>query len=141
MRALIAGFHAAKERPVRKLALACQNLRHLTAHAGRCRRFLIFDLDLPPEQAPQVLALSPAQTLFMLRDEAHPLDGIDLLIAASIGAGVCDKLARRGIRTGVSTETDPDEIVRQFRAGHLVTTPAEDAPAGRRGMACRANGG
>ena len=146
MRSLIAGFGPAREAPpVRRLALASRLLEGrevLAAHAGRCRRFLIFDLTAGPDAPPQVLNLAPAQSLFQLQaGVAHPLDGVDVLLAASIGVGVRDKLAGRGIRALVSARAAAHDIVRQWREGTLVTTTAEAVPAGRRGEACRAGGG
>lgn len=125
---------------MRWLALACQNRHSLTAHAGRCRHFLIFDLTAPAGSEARRLDLSPLQSLFALQADApHPLDGVDMLIAGSIGVGIRDKLALRGIQTRVTEETDPLRIVQGFLAGSLITRAAESRPAGgrrQRGQAC-----
>ncbi|MDP5239291.1 NifB/NifX family molybdenum-iron cluster-binding protein [Uliginosibacterium sp. 31-16] len=141
MLALILGTRAKPAPPpVRWLALACQNRHSLSPHAGRCRHFLIFDLAAPAGSEPQRLDLSPQQSLFALQaDAAHPLDGVDMLIARSIGVGIRDKLALRGIHTRVTEEADPQRIVQGFLAGSLITRAAEASPAGgrrQRGLAC-----
>lgn len=101
-----------------KIAVCSQNRKTVTEHAGKCRKFWIYDvqngevkdrtlLELPLEQA---LHSSPP-------GQPHPLDAVDVLIGAGMGSGLQQRLAQHGIRGVVSTETQPDQAVAAFLAG------------------------
>ncbi len=97
-----------------RIAVTSQNFRTVTGHAGKTRRFLIFEaaagskpveidrLDLPKKMS---LHETP-------EDAAHPLDHVDMVITQSCGKGFPRKLARRGIRVAVSEVSDPVEAVK-----------------------------
>lgn len=108
-----------------KIAVTSQNFRTITGHAGKTRRFLVYEaegskvrevarLDLPKEQSFHELA----------GDAAHPIDGVDVLITASCGDHFSARLARRGIRVLATRETDPETAVRLTSTGGLLP-PAE----------------
>lgn len=102
-------------------AVTSQNFRTITPHAGRTRRFLVYEtgadcdpvlvdkLDLPKEQA--------------LHDwgnrDDHPVFDMDVVIAGSCGRNFVAKLAKRGIEAVSTTETDPGAAVRQHCQGTL----------------------
>ncbi len=99
-----------------KIAVTSQNFRTVTGHAGRARRFLLFDvaadgtiteagrLDLPIEQS-----------FHEWRGSApHPIDGVDVLISAEFGEGFAARMARRGIEAVMTTETEPLAAVRDY---------------------------
>lgn len=101
-----------------KIALASQNRHSITAHAGKCRHFFIVDTEERGTRKSVELGLS--QILRIWQGEGpHPLDGVDVLIAGSIGFGVVEKLAQRGIRALATRECDLDQIVVRFLAGTL----------------------
>ncbi len=97
-----------------KIAVASQNFRTVTPHAGRTRRFLVYAagsdgviaevqrLDLPKE-----LAMHDFHG-----QGAHPLDAMDLLIVGSCGEGFVRRLSERGVRVVTTDETDPITAVR-----------------------------
>lgn len=101
-----------------KIALASQNRRTLTAHAGKCRHFFV--VDTAAEGAPQSVNLSPAESLSVWSGEgAHPLADVDVLVAATLGSGVAAKLARRGIQVVATPEREPARIVAGLLDGSL----------------------
>jgi predicted Fe-Mo cluster-binding NifX family protein len=105
-----------------RIALASQNRRSLTAHAGKCRHFFLVDTTTPGMA--QSLELSPAQVLHVWPGEGpHPLEGIELLVAASIGSGVVEKLSRRGIRALATPERELSRIVEKLLDNSLPITP------------------
>lgn len=124
------GHSAAVETPdfcdadaVFRVAVCSQNRKTVTEHAGKCRKFWIYEirqgqvggrtlLELPIEQA--FHSAEPGQ--------AHPLDDVDVLISASMGGGLKQRLADRGIQGFVTTETDPDLAVAALLAGDLATS-------------------
>lgn len=119
-----------------RIAVTSQNFRTVTGHAGKARRFLIYEtrrgfdpaeverLDLPREMA-----------FHDLHDEPHPLDGTDVLMTESAGPGFGRRLARRGVRLVLTAERDPRLAVKAF----LETSAARpdgaraEEPAGKAG--------
>ncbi len=108
------------------IALTCQNRREITEHAGQCRNFLVYRVDGELIGEPQLLELPREGSLHELPPDApHALDGVDLLISASMGDGLRRKLAQRGVRTLLTTERNPLHAVQRWVQGRL---PDEAAP-------------
>lgn len=105
-----------------RIAVTSQNFRTITGHAGKSRRFLIFEamagatpreverLDLPKEMSFHEFH----------GDGAHPVDGVDAVITGSCGAGFARRLAGRGIRVAVTEVEDPLAAVQAYAEGRLV---------------------
>lgn len=114
-----------------KIAVTSQNFRTVTGHAGRARRFLIYDvgtdgnpvevdrLDLPKE-----LAMHDFHG-----DEAHPVDVVDVVISESFGDGFARRMGKRGIVAVTTENTDPVEAVKAYVAA--AKTPGVGAEPGR----------
>ena len=101
-----------------KIAVTSQNFRTLTPHAGRTRRFLVYQAE-PPGDAVEIDRLDLPKNMAMHefhQDGPHPLDTVDVVIAGSCGAGFARRMAKRGIRAVTSDKTDPKEAVRDFLA-------------------------
>ncbi|SDG74497.1 NifB/NifX family molybdenum-iron cluster-binding protein [Roseospirillum parvum] len=115
-----------------RIAVASQNLRTITAHAGKTRRFLVFETG--PEGTlgtPSPLELEPGQAFHDFHgDGAHPLDGTDVLIAASCGQRFLERMARRGIRVVATGETDPAAAAAAVLAGSEPLPPRQEPHAG-----------
>ena len=113
-----------------KIAVTSQNFRTVTGHAGKTRRFLVFDgatatdmtevarLDLPAEMAFHGFARG-----------AHPVDGVDVLVTASAGEGFRSKMAARGIRVVTKGETDPRQAAIAVVTDQVKPAAAHDACA------------
>jgi len=102
-----------------KIAVTSQNFRTVTGHAGKARRFLIFDpqgRELDRLDLPKVLSFHEWHGA---DDASHPVDGVDAIITASCGAGFRNRLARRKIPVHATSETDPVTAVRLFLEGRL----------------------
>jgi predicted Fe-Mo cluster-binding NifX family protein len=114
-----------------RIAVASQNFRTITPHAGVTRRFLVYEavsggmprevdrLDLPREMALREAA----------RTAPHPLDSVDAVLVGSAGPGFLRRMAERGVDAVVTTETDPLRAVASYLAGTLATT-VSDKPDG-----------
>ena len=110
-----------------KFAVASQNFRTITAHAGKTRRFLLFQaeaggapvetgrLDLPKEMAFHGFA-----------GRSHPLDGVDVVIAGSAGPGFVARMRERGIVAVATAETDPQAAVAAYLDGTRRTAAGHD---------------
>jgi predicted Fe-Mo cluster-binding NifX family protein len=108
-----------------KIAIASQNRREVTAHAGQCRRFWVVDLGADAPGVRTLVELEPGQTFHASHAGAsHPLDGIDVLIAGGMGMGLRTRLAATGVRSIVTGETDLERVLAAFAAGTLADTPS-----------------
>jgi predicted Fe-Mo cluster-binding NifX family protein len=103
-----------------KIAVASQNRKTVTGHAGKCRKFWIFEVDGKAIVNKTLLELPIAQSFHAFRGaEPHPLQGAQVLIAGGMGDGLARRLAGMGIAGLVTSETDPDRAVAAWLAGTL----------------------
>jgi predicted Fe-Mo cluster-binding NifX family protein len=116
-----------------KIAVTSQNRKTVTEHAGKCRKFWIYDIENQQVTGKELLELPLEQSFHESAQTVgpqavHPLDGISLLIAASAGRGLQMRLGEKGIQVAVTTETDPDRAVTAWLNGTLplVTEPPHD---------------
>jgi predicted Fe-Mo cluster-binding NifX family protein len=102
-----------------KIAVTSQNFRTITPHAGRTRRFLVYEAE--PGAAPvEVDRLDlPKEMAFhdFHGDGTHPLDSVDVVIAGSFGEGFGRRMEGRGILAVATEESDPVKAVEAFLAG------------------------
>ena len=104
-----------------RIAIASQNFRTITGHAGKTRRFLLFEA-LPDTPAQEIgrIDLPKEMALHGFSDaEPHPLDTVDALIVGSAGEGFVRRMARRGVRVLLTSETDPLRAATALVAGTL----------------------
>jgi predicted Fe-Mo cluster-binding NifX family protein len=110
-----------------RIVVTSQNFRSVTGHAGKTRRFLVFE-GATPDDVVEVARLDlPREMAF--HDHAggpHPIDGADVLVTASAGAGFLKKLAARGIRVVTTVETDPRQAVIDVLAGRVQPAASGD---------------
>lgn len=103
-----------------RIAVASQNRRDITEHAGRCRNFWLFDVDGGRVAGRSLLELPREASFHDSSPHArHLLDGVDLLIAGGMGEGLQARLARKGIEAVVTTERDPEHAVQLWLADSL----------------------
>lgn len=109
-----------------KIAITSQNRREITEHAGRCRKFWIYDIEAQQTRSKELLELPIEQTFHESSPQApHPLDGVAVLISGGMGQGMLRRLAAKGIVGIVTAEKDPDAAVAAWLAGRLATLGAE----------------
>lgn len=113
-----------------RIAVTSQNFRTITGHAGKTRRFLIYEagagggaieverLDLPKEMS------------FHEFHEAgsHPIDAVNVLITASSGEGFKRRMAERGIAVLETAQSDPVMAAAAVLRGEPLPEP--DSAAG-----------
>jgi predicted Fe-Mo cluster-binding NifX family protein len=103
-----------------RIAVTSQNRRDITEHAGRCRNFWVFELDGGRITDCSLLELPKEASFHDSSPHAsHPLDGVDLLIAGGMGEGLQARLARNGIASVITGETDPERALLLWLAGSL----------------------
>jgi predicted Fe-Mo cluster-binding NifX family protein len=103
-----------------RIAVTSQNFRTITGHAGRARRFLVFDVDGGQARETARLDLDADMAIHGFDPRTgHPLDGMDFLVTGGCGQGFIHHLAARGVRVVVTTETDPAQAVADLLAGRV----------------------
>lgn len=104
-----------------RFAVTSQNFRTITGHAGKARRFLLFEASGPADIRASGRLDLPIEMAFHGFDDRlpHPLDGVEVLITAGAGEGFVQRLARRGIRVIRTATSDPVAAVRGFFDGTL----------------------
>lgn len=99
-----------------RLAVANQDSRVVTHHAGTTRRFVVYAVE-PFEQPVEVdrLDLPEGMTLREFHGHhGHPLYAADVLIAGSLGQGFKQRMAKHGIIAVCTEESDPVKAARKF---------------------------
>ena len=106
-----------------KIAIASQNFRTITGHAGRARRFFVYKVeDNNKFQALEPLDLPKEMSLHEYHGQAHPLFEMDVVIVGDCGTGFIQRMASHGVKAITTAETIPVKAVEDFLAGKL--TPA-----------------
>jgi predicted Fe-Mo cluster-binding NifX family protein len=91
-----------------RIGITSQNYRTVNGHAGKNRRFLIFEtLGDGEVRLAERLDLPKAMSLHEYHGEDHPLFRLDTLITGGCGQGFRQRLESRGVRVLTTGETDP----------------------------------
>jgi predicted Fe-Mo cluster-binding NifX family protein len=91
-----------------RIGVTSQNFRTITGHAGKARRFLVFEAqgaEGPREM--ERLDLPREMSLHEYRGADHPIFALDLVITAGCGEGFVRRLAEHGVRVIATSEPDP----------------------------------
>ncbi len=109
-----------------KIAVTSQNRKTITSHAGKCRKFWVYEIKDHSVRDKHLLELPLSQSFHECdHDAPHPLDGVRLLISGGLGLGLQRRLQRKGIVALATAETDPDKAVAAWIAGSLIELPPD----------------
>lgn len=113
-----------------KVAVASSDFAKVTGHAGRARKWLIFEIGQDGAiGAPSRLELASDDVFHYAEDgSAHALDGVDAVIAHSAGDGFLKNMEKRGIQPVLTAENDPLKAVRDYLA--QTVSPPKARPIG-----------
>ncbi len=102
-----------------KIAITSQNAKSVTAHAGRCRKFWLYELPNGSTRIDkQFIELDINETLHAMQSHLPAkLAGIDVLITANLGDSLRNKLDKAGVTTHLAVDTTPDIAVLNYLAG------------------------
>ncbi|GAA0532806.1 putative Fe-Mo cluster-binding NifX family protein [Rhizomicrobium palustre] len=103
-----------------KFAVASEDFQSISGHAGHAARFLVYEAEAgehPVEIAR--IDLNEEQTVHNFKGGAHPLDGVQVLIAGSAGGCFVEKMKERGITTVVAPNMAPATAVAAYMLGIL----------------------
>jgi predicted Fe-Mo cluster-binding NifX family protein len=110
-----------------KIAVASQNRKAITGHAGKCRRFWIYEIENSAVKDKTLLELPRDQSFHAYQGSApHPLQGVAILITGGMGEGLVRRLAIMGVEAIVTPETDPDQAIAAWLQGTLERGQRED---------------
>jgi predicted Fe-Mo cluster-binding NifX family protein len=109
-----------------KIAVTSQNLSTISGHAGKCRKFWIYEVEGKRVASKSLLELPLAQRFQACApDSPHPLDAVNVLITGGMKTRLHDNLMQKGILAVSTTETDPDRAVAAWLDGNLETMPPQ----------------
>jgi predicted Fe-Mo cluster-binding NifX family protein len=98
-----------------KIAVASQNFRTVTGHAGKTRRFLVFEAEAGSEPVEiDRLDMPKEMALHNYRGDDHPLYAMDVVIVGSCGEGFVQRLARYDVVVVTTEQDDPQQSVREY---------------------------
>jgi len=109
--------------PVIKIGVTSQNFRTITGHAGKTRRFFVYESQSTGFRELDRLDLPPEMAIHSFQGGPHPLDDLDVLITASCGQEFVQRMAARQVRVLATSETDPLRAVTQVVAGTDLPPP------------------
>jgi predicted Fe-Mo cluster-binding NifX family protein len=108
-----------------KIAVTSQNRKTITEHAGRCRKFWVFNIENNRVIDKEMLELAKVQSFHESSQHApHPIDHVDVLIAGGMGQGLMNRLESKGIKGVVTKEEDPERAVSLYLSGSLISEQA-----------------
>ena len=103
-----------------KIAITSQNRKTITGHAGKCRKFWIFDLEDNQIVNKELLELPIEQAFHNSSpQQPHPLDNINILISGGMGQGLIRRLEDKGIQALITSETDLQQAIQKLLQGSL----------------------
>ena len=107
-----------------QIAVSSQNRKTITDHAGKCRKFWIYNVEKGAVVDKTLVELSIEQSLHASHHQlAEPLAEINVLITASMGAGLHQRLTQSGILPVLTLEESPDQAVCSFLENKLDRLP------------------
>ena len=103
-----------------KIAVTSQNRRTITEHAGRCRKFWLFNIENSKIIDKTLIELPKEQAFHESSPhDPHPLDDIDVLITGGMGQGLIMRLEQKSINGLITKEDNPEKAVLLFLKGSL----------------------
>jgi predicted Fe-Mo cluster-binding NifX family protein len=106
------------------IAVTSQNFRSITGHAGKARRFIIYNATNADEVIEiDRLELPIEMLLHTHNDSHHPIDIADTLITSDCNKFFIEKMARRKIKVLKTSEKDPLQAVLLFVNGDKLPRP------------------
>lgn len=109
-----------------KVGVTSQNFRTITGHAGKARRFMLYEGE-PGGEAIEAgrLDLPKEMSMHEFRGpDPHPVAELDVLITQGCGEGFRRKMLSYGVTLVTTSESDPQLAVNQFLRGEALSPAA-----------------
>lgn len=109
-----------------KVAIASQNLKQITAHAGRARKFLVFDVSTDGSwQQGVTIKLPKEMAMHDFAGEHHPLYDMDILVIGGCGPGFVKRMQRHDLEVIITSESSPVQAITALAAGETLPPPID----------------
>ncbi|MBB1073068.1 hypothetical protein HUU62_01390 [Rhodoferax sp. 4810] len=91
-----------------RIAVSSQNFRTITGHAGKSRRFIVYEVAADGAQEVERLDLPKKMSLHDYHEADHPLYQLklDAILTGGAGAGFMQRMGRAGIQVIATSETE-----------------------------------
>lgn len=90
-----------------RIAVSSQNFRTITGHAGKSRRFILYDAGDSGITEVGRLDLPKSSSIHEYRGTDHPLFALDVVVTGGCGEGFIRRLAAHGVQVITTAEPDP----------------------------------
>ena len=109
-----------------KIAVTSQNRKTITEHAGKCRKFWVYEVEEDVIVGKRLVEVATEKRLHASHHRLpEPLTGINVLITGSMGFGLYDRLMQSGILPVITMEEDPDAAVAGLLTNRLERLPID----------------
>ena len=109
-----------------RIGITSQNFRTITGHAGKTRRFLVYQDDGQSGEVREVERISLPKELSLHEyqgSEPHPIQSFDVLITAGCGQGFINRMAAWGVQLHATSEADPVKAAQAVVRGEPLPPP------------------
>ena len=111
--------------PIKHIGVSSQNFRTVTGHAGKARRFLLYETSGHGQvKETGRLDLPKAMSMHEFHGDDHPLFGLDVVITAGCGDGFIRRMYAKGVTVIATSETDPARAAELIAAGKSLSPAA-----------------
>lgn len=108
-----------------QIAITSQNRKTITEHAGKCRKFWIYEVEQERVASRRLVELDLDQSFHASQELPRALAGIDVLISRGMGGRLQQRLLALGIRPLLTDLDDPERAVADFLRGQLLSRSPE----------------
>jgi predicted Fe-Mo cluster-binding NifX family protein len=115
-----------------KIALSFQNGHSLSGHAGRCTRFLVYNIEENKILSKELVEIESEMTFHSIFHDGtytfseNPLHDMDMIISNSMGLGFVQKMKSNGIKALQTDEQNPDLLIEKYMKGELLFTEVKN---------------
>jgi len=104
-----------------RIGVTSQNFRTITGHAGKTRRFLIYETQ---EDGRVIetdrLDLPKTMSIHEFCGHGHPLFSLDVIVTAGCGEGFVRRLGAHGVRVVATAESNPAKAATMVAQGEAL---------------------
>lgn len=110
-----------------KIIVCSQNRKEVTGHAGKCRKFWLYDIENDQVKSKELIELAIEHSLHAIGHNPehaafeHPAYSSDIFISGGMGFGLVRRLQSYNTQAIVTPEKNPDKAVEDFLNGTLLT--------------------
>lgn len=93
------------------IVITSQNRRHITPHAGKCRKFWKYELKDGEVTDKQLIEVEKEQSFSQSGEVLEKLLPMDIFVTTGMGDRLRDKLRNIGVHVMVTAEIEPEQFI------------------------------